>query len=122
MSFETDLIDQLETVLGNSMIYPLKAAEGASLPYVVFDFITDEWEESLNEANDSVTSELELQIYADTYLEAYNLSESIKFGLKDFTSDDVLSLLLDNAADSFLEKHNNITCTISQVWLINHLL
>lgn len=122
MSFETDIIEELEAIIGNSKIYPLKANETAALPYIVFEYDADEWEETLNESNDTVTSELILHIYANTYQESFNLSEEIKYGIKDYTSDDVLNLMLDYANDSFEYRNGDIICKLSQTWLVNHLL
>lgn len=120
MSFETDIIAEIEDIVGHSRVYPLMAADDATFPYITYSFDAEDWSGHLEADADEVASSLEIKIHALSIKDAYAVADPLKKNLQQFNSDDVLSLTLDTSGDDYRYHNERYIAEHNQSWFIGH--
>ncbi len=83
MGIETGLYTELSgnagvSALVGTRIYPQKLAQDATLPALVYSVISDPRELTLDGPSDFIRARVQVDAWADTYLEAIALSDAVR--------------------------------------------
>lgn len=88
---ETELVTHLDSLVAGR-IFPLVAPEGTETPYLVYQTITDEEQNTLdcNGGTDNLSNaRMQIDVWGESYTEAKNTAKTVRAAMKSFARQNV---------------------------------